>query len=163
MSIWEDKENFNNSDAMSISPMKNSPVPKLNLTQFGAKDRTPSPTSRKRKEPFSPSRYVAEIFVQRLMWPNLKLFVYCSPMNISPDRPQKRQRTGNEAGLFKIPSGPLNFNSPKVRSGLQFLVFNSAKYSLVCYKYRRTNYHRARKRESSRVYWCRSPPNSARS
>ncbi len=60
MSIWEDKENLNNADAMSISPMKHSPVPKLNLAQFGAKDRTPSPMSRKRKEPFTPSRYVAE-------------------------------------------------------------------------------------------------------
>jgi len=39
-------------------------------------------------------------------------------MNISPDRPQKKQRTGNESGVFKLPSGPLNFN--QVRSRCNF-------------------------------------------
>eukprot|EP00029_Vermamoeba_vermiformis_P005869 TRINITY_DN2152_c0_g1_i1.p1 TRINITY_DN2152_c0_g1~~TRINITY_DN2152_c0_g1_i1.p1 ORF type:complete len:549 (+),score=190.02 TRINITY_DN2152_c0_g1_i1:44-1690(+) len=120
MSIWEDKENLNNADAMSISPMKHSPVPKLNLAQFGAKDRTPSPTSRKRKEPFTPS----------------------SPMNISPDRPQKKQRTGNESGIFKLPSGPLNFNSPKdepssakkKRKFKSILVSKSSKLSMMLKK-----------------------------
>lgn len=46
-------------------------------------------------------------------------------MNISPDRPQKKQRTGNESGVFKLPSGPLNFDSPKVR--IAIFSFNSGK------------------------------------
>ncbi len=100
---------------MSISPMKGSPVPKLNLAHFAAKNKTPSPISRKRKEPFTPSRYIAEPVAV-----SSELIVYRSPMNISPDRPQKKQRTGNESGVFKLPSGPLNFNSAQVRSGLQF-------------------------------------------